>query len=71
MSGDTWLVIGNEGAGVSADIQQAAGAFVRIPMPGRAESLNAAMAATVLLFGAARQRSRRPGFDHHGRRLAT
>lgn len=59
MSGDTWLVIGNEGAGVSADIQQAAGAFVRIPMPGRAESLNAAMAATVLLFEAARQRSRR------------
>lgn len=53
---DTWFVIGNEGAGVSPDIQRAAGAFVRIPMPGRAESLNAAMAATVLLFEAVRQR---------------
>ena len=55
---DTWFVIGNEGAGVSPDVQRAAGAFVRIPMRGRAESLNAAMAATVLLFEAMRQRLR-------------
>lgn len=53
---DSWLVIGNEGAGVSPDIQQAAGAGVHIPMAGRSESLNAAMAATVLLFEAMRQR---------------
>lgn len=55
-TGDTWLVIGNEGAGVTPDIQQAAGAGVHIPMVGRSESLNAAMAATVLLFEAMRQR---------------
>lgn len=53
---DTWLVIGNEGAGVSPDIQRAAGAGVHIPMVGQSESLNAAMAATVLLFEAMRQR---------------
>lgn len=53
---DTWFVIGNEGAGVSPEIREACGAAVRIPMRGRAESLNAAMAATVLLFEAMRQR---------------
>jgi TrmH family RNA methyltransferase len=53
---DTWFVIGNEGSGVLPEVQQAADNFVRIPMPGRSESLNAAMAATVLLFEAVRQR---------------
>lgn len=53
---DTWIVVGNEARGVSADALREADVRVRIPMPGRAESLNVAMAATVLLFEAQRQR---------------
>ncbi|MCZ8513666.1 RNA methyltransferase [Paenibacillus filicis] len=52
----TWFVIGNEGAGVSAEALELSQHQVLIPMRGRAESLNAAMAATVLLFEAMRQR---------------
>ncbi|WP_426451539.1 TrmH family RNA methyltransferase [Paenibacillus sp. S-38] len=52
----TWFVIGNEGQGVSPEVQALAQHNVLIPMAGRAESLNAAMAATVVLFEAMRQR---------------
>lgn len=52
----TAFVIGNEGAGLDAGALAACDAAVLIPMHGRAESLNAAMAATVCLFEAARQR---------------
>jgi len=51
-----WLV-GNEGAGLSEEILQAATARVQIPMPGKVESLNAAAAAAIALFEAVRQRS--------------
>jgi TrmH family RNA methyltransferase len=51
----TWLVVGSEGSGISPAVGALA-RNVRIPMPGRAESLNVAMAATVLLFEAVRQR---------------
>jgi TrmH family RNA methyltransferase len=46
------LVIGNEANGIE---DLAAGQPVRIPMPGDAESLNAAQAATILLFEAVRR----------------
>ncbi len=52
----TWFVIGNEGQGVSPEVDRLASQRVLIPMAGRAESLNAAMAATVVLFEAMRQR---------------
>lgn len=52
----TWLVFGSEGAGVSPQVEALVTQRAIIPMPGRAESLNVAMAATVLLFEAARQR---------------
>lgn len=50
------IVIGNEANGVRPELRAYASPAVRIPMKGAAESLNAAMAATVLLFEAARQR---------------
>lgn len=56
MTGATWFIVGNEGSGISAEIESLVSQKVIIPMPGRAESLNVAMAATVLLFEAARQR---------------
>ncbi|TFE24294.1 TrmH family RNA methyltransferase [Cohnella luojiensis] len=54
--GNIWLVFGNEGSGVSAEVTALVNANVIIPMSGRSESLNVAMAATVLLFEAQRQR---------------
>jgi TrmH family RNA methyltransferase len=49
------VVIGGEASGPSAAARVRARGSVRIPMAGAAESLNAAMAAAVLLFEAARQ----------------
>lgn len=55
----TAFLIGNEGAGLSAEVLQAATCSVTIPMPGRAESLNAAAAGAVCLFEMIRQRTAR------------
>lgn len=49
------LIVGGEAEGASDAAQKIATARVSIPMRGGAESLNAAMAATVLLFEAARK----------------
>ena len=49
------LIVGGEAEGASDAARQIATARVSIPMRGGAESLNAAMAATVLLFEAARK----------------
>jgi TrmH family RNA methyltransferase len=53
------LVIGNEGTGLSAAWREASDVLVRIPMGGAATSLNAAAAATAMLYEAARQRRAR------------
>ena len=45
------LVLGNEGHGLSPEVETLADDLVAVPGRGRAESLNAAMAATVLLAG--------------------
>ena len=50
------FLIGNEAAGLTEETAALADARVIIPMAGRVESLNAAIAASVLLFEAARQR---------------
>jgi TrmH family RNA methyltransferase len=50
------FLIGNEGNGLSRELIQAAGQTVRIPMEGQVESLNASMAAGLLMYEAARQR---------------
>jgi len=52
------LVVGNEGNGVSVP---EVGEAVTIPMPGHAESLNVAQAATLLLFEAIRRSSQKQG----------
>ena len=52
----TALVLGNEAWGVTAELASAVDARVSIPMSKSVESLNVGMAATVLLFEAARQR---------------
>ena len=49
------LIVGGEAAGTGEDAAALATGRVSIPMAGGAESLNAAMAASVILFEAARQ----------------
>jgi 23S rRNA (guanosine2251-2'-O)-methyltransferase len=51
------LVVGSEGAGVSRLIAERADAAARIDMPGRAESLNASVAAGIALFAIAGARA--------------
>ncbi len=55
-TGPTAFLIGNEAAGLSRETAEMADVRVRIPMLGKVESLNAAVAASVLMFEAARQR---------------
>ena len=44
------FMIGNEGAGLTDEICKMADTLVRIPMHGKLESLNAAVAAAILMF---------------------
>lgn len=59
------LVLGSEAHGLPPEVEDRLDARVTIPMPGRAESLNVAMAGTVAIFEALRQRHLQ---DHDGRR---
>ena len=52
------LIVGNEARGLSEEARGLAGKLINIPMRGRAESLNAAVAGSVILFEALRQRAR-------------
>lgn len=61
LSGPVALVIGNEGNGMADDLIAMSDAKITIPCPGPVESLNAAMAATVLLYEASRHRSAASG----------
>ncbi|MCY3838611.1 MAG: RNA methyltransferase [Gammaproteobacteria bacterium] len=56
LRGAVAIVVGSEHLGLGAGWSAPGGEAVRIPMSGRADSINAAMAATVLLFEARRQR---------------
>lgn len=56
LTGKLALVIGNEANGVSENLLQQSSLQLHIPMPGKAESLNAAMAAGIILFESLRQR---------------
>jgi TrmH family RNA methyltransferase len=55
-SGPVALLIGNEGNGVPQPLSAMADGAITIPCPGPVESLNAAVAASVLLYEASRQR---------------
>jgi TrmH family RNA methyltransferase len=53
----TALMIGNEGNGLSSNLLALADARITIPTPGPVESLNAAIAGSLLLYEASRQRT--------------
>lgn len=50
------ILIGNEGNGLSESLSGRADCLVRIPMEGKVESLNAAIASAVMMYEANRQR---------------
>lgn len=49
------LAVGNEGNGLSSEIMNMSDIKVKIPMPGGAESLNASVAASIMMFEIVRQ----------------
>jgi len=52
------LLIGNEAAGLPEEVSRSADVLVRVPLAAPVESLNAGVAASLLLYEAARQRGR-------------
>ncbi|MCI8482907.1 MAG: RNA methyltransferase [Lachnospiraceae bacterium] len=52
----TGFLIGNEGNGLSAQTAELADTWIQIPMEGQVESLNAAVAAALLMYEVRRQR---------------
>lgn len=55
LKGKIVLAVGNEGNGISDELFDLADKKVKIPMPGNAESLNVAVAASIILFEKVRQ----------------
>ena len=60
LSGPHCWVMGNEAWGLGAAVREACDDAVRVPIHGRAESLNLAMAATICMFASAGQHDRGP-----------
>jgi 23S rRNA (guanosine2251-2'-O)-methyltransferase len=58
LDGPVVIVAGSEGKGLSRLVGETCDLLVRIPMPGGAESLNAGVAAGVVLYEASRRRAR-------------
>lgn len=52
----TAFIIGNEGNGLTDSLAEAASCYLKIPMEGEVESLNAGVAAALLMYEAHRQR---------------
>ena len=55
LRGKVILTVGNEGNGVSTEVMDLADTKVKIPMPGNAESLNVAIATSVIMYEKVRQ----------------
>ncbi len=55
----TAFLVGNEGRGLARETADQAERYLKIPMEGKVESLNAAVAASLLMYEAHRQRSAR------------
>ncbi|MBU3092459.1 RNA methyltransferase [Clostridium sp. CM028] len=51
------ISVGNEGNGISAEVYEICDLKIKIPMPGGAESLNAAVAASIMMYEVVRQKN--------------
>ncbi len=63
LDGPVALAFGNEARGVSSVIRKAADLSLKIPIYGKAESINVALASAVCIYEAARQRRPKQGCD--------
>ncbi len=54
----TVIVMGNEANGISGEVMNLCDEFIKIPISGKAESLNVAVATSVIAYEAVRQRSK-------------
>jgi TrmH family RNA methyltransferase len=60
LTGSIAVVFGNEGSGVRKELRDSANLLVKIPLYGKAESLNVASSAAICLYEAVRQRTKSP-----------
>lgn len=60
LKGAVGIVIGSEGFGLSAPVKAQCDMIISLPMFGRVNSLNASVAAGILMYEAVRQRSETP-----------
>ena len=63
-SGGVGLIIGAEGSGVSRLMREKSDFVVSLPMKGKINSLNASVAAGILMYEVARQRGEKEGTNH-------
>lgn len=58
LTDDVILAVGNEANGICAEVLEIADTYIKIPIVGRAESLNAAVAASLMMYESLRQRTK-------------
>ena len=56
MTGPLWIVIGNEGKGISDKVKTNCDFNVKIPMSGKIQSLNASVSTGIIVYEAVKQR---------------
>ena len=66
LRGPVAFVVGSEGAGIPKDVLAQADEVVVIPQSSKVESLNAGIAASIVLYEAARQRGSASSPQRHG-----
>ncbi|HEX2924853.1 MAG TPA: 23S rRNA (guanosine(2251)-2'-O)-methyltransferase RlmB [Ruminiclostridium sp.] len=59
LTGKSAIIVGNEANGITEETAHMADSLVKIPMPGRAESLNASVAASIMIYEIVRQKAGR------------
>ncbi|MBQ3053671.1 MAG: 23S rRNA (guanosine(2251)-2'-O)-methyltransferase RlmB [Clostridia bacterium] len=59
LTGSLGIIVGNEGEGISRLLKEKCDFLVKIPMPGKTESLNVSVAAAVLTYESLRQRMKK------------
>jgi len=57
LKGKIIISVGNEGKGISQEVYDICDLKIKIPMPGDAESLNAAVAASIMMYEVVRQKN--------------
>ncbi len=57
-NGNVALIIGNEGKGIALNLKKQVDEMITIPMVGHVQSLNASVAASVLMYEVFRNRSK-------------